>query len=161
MRVLVIGSGGREHAIVWKLHREGATLFCVPGNPGIAQFATCLSPLRDFDALAEWAIEQKIDVTVVGPEAPLAAGVVDAFDRRGLAAFGPTQAAAALESSKVFMKRLCRRYGVPTAPCRIFEDAESAAAYVRSAGRPLVIKADGLAAGKGVTVAVTVDDGLA
>jgi phosphoribosylamine--glycine ligase len=161
MRVLVIGSGGREHAIAWKLHREGAELFCAPGNPGIAQVATCLSPLRDFDALAQWAIDHEIDVTVIGPEAPLAAGIVDAFDRRGLAAFGPTRAAAELESSKVFMKRLCQRYGVPTAPCRIFEDAGSAAAYVRSAGRPLAIKADGLAAGKGVTVAATVEAGLA
>lgn len=162
MRVLVIGSGGREHSIAWKLHREGATLFCAPGNPGIADVATCLPHLSDdLDALARWATDSHIDITVVGPEAPLAAGAVDTFARRGLPAFGPTQAAAALESSKAFMKRLCLRYGIPTSPCRIFEDAATATAYVRNAGRPLVIKADGLAAGKGVTVAASVDEGLA
>jgi phosphoribosylamine--glycine ligase len=162
MRVLVIGSGGREHSIIWKLHREGVTLFCASGNPGIAEVATCLpQSLGGSDALAGWAAQNEIDVTVVGPEAPLAAGVVDAFARRGLRIFGPTQAAAALESSKVFMKLLCRRYGIPTAPFRIFEDAGAAAAHVRTACRPLVIKADGLAAGKGVTVAAGVEEGLA
>jgi phosphoribosylamine---glycine ligase len=162
MRILVIGSGGREHSIIWKLHQEGATLFCAPGNPGIAELATCLPHrLEDFDALAEWAALNEIDVTVVGPEAPLAAGVVDTFARRGLPIFGPTQAAAAIEFSKAFMKRLCQRYGIPTAPFGIFDDVTAAGAYVRNARRPLVIKADGLAAGKGVTVAAGVEEGLA
>jgi phosphoribosylamine--glycine ligase len=162
MRVLVIGSGGREHAIIWKLHGEGAELFCAPGNPGIAEIATCLTEIGgDFEGLAAWAAQHEIDATVVGPEVPLAGGVVDTFVRRGLRIFGPTQAAAALESSKVFMKQLCRRYGIPTAPFRIFDDAGAAAAYVRDVERPLVIKADGLAAGKGVTVAAGVDEGLA
>ena len=162
MRVLVIGSGGREHAIVWKLRQEGATLFCAPGNPGIAEIAECLplSP-NDFSALAECARAKEIDLTVVGPEAPLAAGIVDAFAQRGVPVFGPTQSAATLESSKVFMKRLCRRYGIPTAPFQIFDAPNLAAAYVERAGRPLVIKADGLASGKGVTVAATPDEGVA
>jgi phosphoribosylamine--glycine ligase len=154
MRVLVIGAGAREHALAWKLRRDGATVFCAPGSPGTAGVAATvpLSPL-DADALADWAAAQAIDVALVGPEAPLAAGVVDVFERRGLAAFGPTAAAAQLESSKIFMKRLCRRYGIPTAGFRIFEDAGAAVEFVRRAGRPLVVKADGLAAGKGVTVA--------
>jgi phosphoribosylamine---glycine ligase len=161
MRALIIGAGGREHAIIWKLHQDGATLFCAPGNPGIGDVATCVPrSLGDFDALAGWAAQNEIDVTVVGPEAPLAAGVVDAFARRGLRIFGPTQAAAQLESSKVFMKQLCQRYGIPTAPFQVFDDAGAAAAYVQSARRALVIKADGLAAGKGVTVAAGVDEGL-
>lgn len=161
MRALVIGAGGREHSIIWKLHQEAVTLFCAPGNPGIGHLATCVPGLEGSDALAAWAAENEIDVTVVGPEAPLAGGVVDAFSRRGLRIFGPTRAAASLESSKVFMKRLCERFGIPTAPFRVFDDAGAAAAYVRSARRPLVIKADGLAAGKGVTVAAGVEDGLA
>ncbi len=162
MNVLVIGSGGREHSIAWKLHREGVTLYCVPGNPGIAEIATSLpQSLHDLDALAECALVHHIDLTFVGPEAPLAAGLVDVFARRGLRAFGPPAAAAALESSKVFMKRLCQRYEIPTAPFRVFDDVEGAAAYVQGAGRPLVIKADGLAAGKGVTVATSADEGVA
>ena len=162
MRVLVIGSGGREHAIAWKLHQDGVTLFCAPGNAGIGEIATCLPhSLGDVDALAQWAAGNDIDMTVVGPEAPLAAGVVDAFGRQGLGIFGPSQAAAAVESSKVFMKRLCQRYDIPTAPFEIFEDAGAAVTYVRNARRPLVIKADGLAAGKGVTVAASVEEGVA
>ncbi len=162
MNVLVIGSGGREHAIAWKLHQEGATLHCAPGNPGIAEIATTFSQSpEDLDALAEYALRSHIDLTFVGPEAPLAAGIVDVFGRRGLRVFGPDRAAATLESSKAFMKRLCQRYEIPTAPFRVFDDAETAAAYVRSAARPLVIKADGLAAGKGVTVAASPDEGVA
>jgi len=162
MRVLVIGSGGREHAVAWKLRQEGVRVYCAPGNPGIAEIADCL-PLSPQDpaALAESALANEIDLTFVGPEAPLAAGLVDDFAGRGLRVFGPTRAAAALESSKAFMKRLCHRYGIPTAPFQIFDAPSLAAEHVRRAGRPLVIKADGLAAGKGVTVAPTPEEGLA
>ena len=162
MRVLVIGSGGREHAIVRTLHQEGVTPFCAPGNPGISEIAECLpqSP-SDLAALAECAQAREIDLTLVGPEAPLAAGIVDVFAQRGVRAFGPTRSAAILESSKVFMKRLCQRYGIPTAPFQIFDAPGPAATYVERAGRPLVVKADGLAAGKGVTVAATPDEGIA
>jgi len=163
MRVLVIGSGGREHAIAWKLHQEGEiTTFCAPGNPGIAGVANLLSlPLDDWQALVDAAEHHNIDLTFVGPEAPLASGIVDAFVQRGLRVFGPTQAAAVLESSKVFMKTLCRRHAIPTAPFRIFDDASEAIDYIRDAKRPLVVKADGLAAGKGVTVATTPEAAVA
>jgi len=163
MRVLVIGSGGREHAIAWKLHQEGEiTTFCAPGNPGIAGVANLLSlPLDDWQALVDAAEHHNIDLTFVGPEAPLASGIVDAFVQRGLRVFGPTQAAAVLESSKVFMKTLCRRHAIPTAPFRIFDDAGEAIDYIRDAKRPLVVKADGLAAGKGVTVATTPEAAVA
>ena len=163
MRVLVVGSGGREHALAWALRRDGdATVFCAPGNPGISQVAECIptDPL-DVGALADQASRLEVDLALVGPEAPLAAGVVDVFVARGLRVIGPTRAAAELESSKAFMKTLCARYEIPTAPFRIFETAEEAAAYVRRADRPLVIKADGLAAGKGVVVAGTAAEGVA
>jgi phosphoribosylamine---glycine ligase len=154
MRVLVIGSGAREHAMAWKLRGEGATVFCTPGNPGTAEVAVSVPQAPGgLAGLADWAQAQGIDVAVVGPEAPLAAGAVDVFERHGLRAFGPCAAAAELESSKVFMKQLCRRYGIPTAAFQIFDDPHAAVDYVRRAGRPLVVKADGLAAGKGVTVA--------
>ena len=162
MRVLVIGSGGREHALAWALAQpQGITSFVAPGNPGIAQMATCLpcSPL-DLEALADLAAHHAVDVTIVGPEASLAAGIADVFGRRGLPVFGPTRAAAHLEASKVFMKMLCRRYGIPTAEFRIFDDAGEATEYIRQSGRPLVIKADGLAGGKGVVVAATVEEGV-
>jgi phosphoribosylamine--glycine ligase len=158
MAILVVGSGGREHALAWALAQEDrtTTLFCAPGNPGIASVATCIpcSPL-DVDALAGEAARRRIALTIVGPEAPLAAGLVDAFAARGLRAFGPTRDAAAIESSKIFMKTLCRRYEIPTAAARTFDDAGRALEYVRSAARPLVVKADGLAAGKGVVMART------
>lgn len=164
MAVLVVGSGGREHALAWALAQEDRTTtpFCAPGNPGIASVATCIpcSPL-DFDALAGEVSRRGIDLTIVGPEAPLAAGLVDAFAARGLAVFGPTREAAAIESSKIFMKDLCRRYEIPTAEARAFDDAAAALDYVRRAGRPLVVKADGLAAGKGVVVAQSPDEAAA
>jgi phosphoribosylamine--glycine ligase len=164
LRTLVIGSGGREHAIVWALTREdgGPAPFCAPGNPGIAEIATCLScSPDDLGALARCARGHSIDLTIVGPEGPLASGIVDVFAGHGLRAFGPSQAAARLEASKVFMKDLCRRYGIPTADFRVFDDPQEAVTYVRAAGRPLVVKADGLAAGKGVVVASTPEEATA
>jgi len=163
MRVLIVGSGGREHALAWALAQEGTTTtFCAPGNPGIATTATCLAHgALDLDALADAAESLGIDLTIVGPEAPLAAGLVDRFASRGLRAFGPTRDAAELERSKVFMKTLCRSYEIPTSPFRVFTEPGAAAAYVHGAGRPLVIKADGLAGGKGVVVAQTEAEGVA
>ncbi len=162
MRVLVIGSGAREHAVAWKLRQEGLNVFCAPGNPGIAEVATVVPhSSSDTAALSQWAMQHEIDMTVVGPEEPLAHGMVDVFQRRGLRIFGPSRRAAALESSKVWMKRLCRRYGIPTSPFHAFDEASAACAHIRRAGRPLVIKTDGLAAGKGVTVAMSADEGVA
>ncbi len=162
MRVLVIGSGGREHALVWALQQSrDVTPVCAPGNPGIAASARCLPySALDLGSLAAAAEGEGIDLTIVGPEAPLASGIVDAFVRRGLRIMGPTQAAAALEASKVFMKTLRQRYDIPTAPFQIFDDAGDATAYVRRSGRPVVVKVDGLAGGKGVVVASTVEEGV-
>ena len=161
MKVLVIGGGGREHAIVWKLAQspQQPTLFCAPGNPGIAQLATCV-PIgaEDVQALADFAEKEGIDFTVVGPEAPLLAGIVDHFEERGLKAYGPKRAAALIEGSKAFAKEIMTRANVPTAYYADFTDAEAARAYVREQGAPIVIKADGLAAGKGVVVAHTLEE---
>lgn len=158
MKVLVIGGGGREHALAWKLRQsEGVSqVFVAPGNAGTARDAQLTNlALTDKLALREWAQANGIDLTVVGPEAPLAAGVVDEFRVHGLAIFGPTQAAAQLESSKAFSKAFMRRHGIPTARYQTFTDPAQAHAYVDAQGAPIVVKADGLAAGKGVVVALT------
>lgn len=163
MQVLVIGSGGREHALAWKAAQSASVekVYCVPGNPGIAQIAECVPmDITDNDALVAFALENKIDLTIVGPEVPLANGVVDAFRAKGLAIFGPTQAAAQIEGSKSFAKDLMKKYGIPTAAFEVFTDAEAAKAYIVEQGAPIVIKADGLAAGKGVVVAMTLDEAL-
>lgn len=161
VRVLVIGAGGREHALAWKLSRDSARpqVFVSPGNPGTAEVAenVPISP-ADIQGLVEFGERSAIDLTVVGPEAPLAEGIVDAFRTRGLRIFGPTRAAARLESSKAFAKDLMRRYGIPTASFQIFDRPAPAIEYVRRLQRPAVVKADGLAAGKGVVVAQTVDE---
>lgn len=158
MKVLVIGSGGREHALAWKL-AQSPKLQCVyvaPGNGGTARDARLENvPITDPAALAEFAIREKVTLTVVGPEAPLAAGVVDLFRERGLRIFGPTKAAAQLESSKAFAKAFMQRHGIPTASYATFTSAAEAHAHVDRTGAPIVIKADGLAAGKGVVVATT------
>ena len=159
MKILVIGGGGREHALVWKLaqSKRVTRLYCAPGNAGIAQQAECVPiPALDGENLAAFAVEKKIDFTVVGPEAPLCAGMVDRFQARGLRVFGPNRRAAQLEGSKVFSKELMRKHGVPTAHAAIFDNAEDARAEIRKRGAPLVVKADGLAAGKGVIVAQSV-----
>jgi phosphoribosylamine--glycine ligase len=156
MKILVIGGGGREHALVWKLRQSPrvTALYCAPGNAGIAQDATCV-PLKisDHSALIAFAETEKIDLTVVGPDDALAAGLVDAFQARGLRIFGPTQAAARLESSKVFAKAFMERHGIPTARSRSFEDSAEAHRYCQQLNYPLVVKADGLALGKGVIIA--------
>ncbi|SDX09465.1 phosphoribosylamine--glycine ligase [Marininema mesophilum] len=162
MRVLVIGSGGREHALVWKLKQspQVTELYCAPGNSGIGQIAECIPQLSatDVEGLQAFAEEKSIDLTVVGPEDSLLAGVVDAFTSRGLAIFGPNQAAAQVEGSKKFAKELMEKYEIPTGAYRAFTQAEEALKYVREQGAPIVIKADGLAAGKGVTVAHSINE---
>ncbi|MDR2129445.1 MAG: phosphoribosylamine--glycine ligase [Burkholderiaceae bacterium] len=159
MKVLVIGGGGREHALAWKLAQSPRVqqVFVAPGNGGTALTPGLQNvPIGDCKALRDWALQTQIDLTVVGPEQPLAAGVVDDFRAHGLRIFGPTQAAARLESSKAFSKDFMRRHGIPTAAYETFTDAAAARAYVDQLGAPIVVKADGLAAGKGVVVAQTV-----
>lgn len=159
INVLVIGSGGREHALTWALSASPilGRLYCAPGNGGIARVATCvdLDPLNA-DAVIAFCRENDIGLVVVGPEAPLVAGLVDRLDAAGIRAFGPTAGAARLEGSKGFTKDLCARFGIPTAAYARFDDAEQAKGYIRAQGAPIVVKADGLAAGKGVVVAETV-----
>ena len=158
MKVLVIGGGGREHALAWRLKQsEGVSqVFVAPGNAGTARDAQLVNlPITDKVALREWVQREGVALTVVGPEAPLAAGVVDEFRAHGLAIFGPTQAAAQLESSKAFSKAFMKRHGIPTAEYETFTDPQKAHAYVDAKGAPIVVKADGLAAGKGVVVAMT------
>lgn len=158
MKVLVIGSGGREHALAWKLVQSPKvqTVYVAPGNGGTATDPRLQNlPVTDFAELADFVVKEKVALTVVGPEGPLAAGVVDLFRERGLRIFGPTQAAAQLESSKAFAKDFMKRHGIPTAAYETFSDAAAAHAYVDRQGAPIVVKADGLAAGKGVVVATT------
>ncbi|MEC8436119.1 MAG: phosphoribosylamine--glycine ligase, partial [SAR324 cluster bacterium] len=161
MKVAVLGSGGREHALVWKLSQSERIkeLFCVPGNPGIAQLAKCVPlPLHDHQNLIHWANKEGISLTIVGPEDPLSNGIVDSFQAAGLKIYGPNQKAAQLESSKTFAKQIMKFYGVPTAKSASFTELGLALRYVEENGAPIVIKADGLAAGKGVTVATSIGE---
>ncbi len=161
MKVLVIGSGGREHALAWRLAKSESvdTVYVAPGNAGTAMDEALTNvPVTDLEALADFARDNQVDLTVVGPEAPLAAGVVNLFRSRGLAIFGPTREAAQLESSKDFAKAFMKRKGIPTADYETFSDPQAAHDYIRAKGAPIVIKADGLAAGKGVVVAMTEDE---
>ena len=161
LRALVVGSGAREHAIAWKLLQGGALdeLYAAPGNPGMAAFANCVPIPADATVeLAEFAASLKIDLTVVGPELPLVQGIGDEFAQRGLVLLGPSRAAAEVEGSKVFTKELCQRYGVPTADARTVHNRAEAEKAVRALGVPVVLKADGLAAGKGVSVCHTRDE---
>ena len=164
MRILVIGGGGREHALVWKLSQSPKVdkIFVCPGNPGMKNLAECVAlPLTDLEAVADFAEKESVALTVVGPEATLVAGIVDVFNKRGLAIFGPTAAAAEIEGSKAFSKQLMAKYGIPTAFFKICEDIDTAKAYIKEKGAPIVVKADGLAAGKGVVVAMTEAEALA
>jgi phosphoribosylamine--glycine ligase len=159
MNILLHGSGGREHALAWKIAASPLTdrLYCAPGNAGIAQEAECVAlDIADHAAVIAFCRTGKIDFVVVGPEAPLVAGIVDDLEAAGIKAFGPTRAAAQLEGSKGFTKDICRANAIPTAAYERFTAAEPAKAYVRARGAPIVVKADGLAAGKGVVVAQTV-----
>ena len=160
MKILVIGGGGREHALAWKLANDSRKpqVYCAPGNAGTAEVGINLDlSAGHVDGLLAWALENKPDLTVVGPEAPLCAGLVDRFVEKGLRVFGPCQAAAQLEGSKIFAKEVMESAGVPTARAKWFTEVEPARAYIREIGAPLVVKADGLAAGKGVTVCATIE----
>jgi phosphoribosylamine---glycine ligase len=156
--VLVVGAGAREHALVWALARSRSVgaVWAAPGNPGIATMAQTVSlPVMDVDAIADWAQAREIDLVVVGPEAPLALGLADLLDARGIPVFGPSRIAAELEWSKAFAKDFMRRHGIPTAPYGVFTEIEAAVDFIQTAGGPLVVKADGLAAGKGVMICAT------
>ncbi len=160
-KVLVLGAGSREHAIAARIALEGHDVLTLPGNAGTAKIGRNVAGRADAVAqVVDVATRERVDLVVVGPEAPLVAGVVDALEAAGVRAFGPTRAAAALEGSKVFMKRFLKRHAIPTAEFEVFEDAGAAEAYVRAANRPLVVKTDGLAAGKGVVVASSVTEAL-
>jgi phosphoribosylamine--glycine ligase len=161
MRILIIGSGGREHALVWKIAQSKLVdkIFCAPGNGGIASQAECIDiKAEDIARLLEFARKEKIDLTVVGPEAPSALGIVDEFAQNKLKIFGPNRKAAQLESSKVFAKEFMAKYSIPTASFKVFDNADEAKKYIDKKGAPCVVKADGLAQGKGVIVAKTAEE---
>lgn len=164
MKVLVVGGGGREHTLVWKIAQSPLveTIFCAPGNPGIAELAECVHIGTDeIEALCEFAQAEQVDLTVVGPEVPLTMGIVDRFQAAGLEVFGPNKAAAQIEGSKGFSKDLMAKYDIPTAAYQSFTDHAAAVAYIKEQGAPIVVKADGLAAGKGVIVAMTEEQAIA
>jgi phosphoribosylamine---glycine ligase len=164
MRILVVGGGGREHALCWAISASPlcTKLFCAPGNAGIAEVAECVEVgAEDISGQVALAQREKIDFVVIGPDAPLVAGMADAFTAAGIKVFGPSKQAAQLEGSKGFTKELCRRHGIPTAAYERFTDTAKAEAYIRKQGAPIVVKADGLAAGKGVIVAETVEQAIA
>ncbi len=166
MKILLIGSGGREHALAWKLSQGASVdkIYCVPGNPGMAEIAKCENvdlPVGDLEALAHFAEQKGCQLTVVGPEAPLVAGIADVFESHNLAVFGPSKLAAQLEGSKSFSKELMAKYNIPTAFFKVCRTAAEARAFIGVKGAPIVVKADGLAAGKGVVVAMTEEEALA
>ena len=161
MKVLVVGGGGREHAICWKLAQSPKVteLYCAPGNAGIAQVATCVNvKATDVEGMVKWAKENAMDFVMVAPDDPLALGMVDAMDEAGIPAFGPRANAAIIEASKAFSKALMKKYNIPTAAYETFTELDKALAYIDEQGAPIVVKADGLALGKGVVVASTVDE---
>ncbi len=163
MKILVVGGGGREHALVWKIARSPlvSKIFCAPGNPGTASLAENVPIAVDqVDKLLAFAYEMKIDLTVVGPEQPLSLGIVDLFENHGLKIFGPSQKAALIEGSKAFSKDLMHKYSIPTAAYGVFTDLVEAEAFINQTGAPIVVKADGLAAGKGVIIAQTCEEAL-
>lgn len=163
LRVLVVGGGGREHALVWKISQSPRVkeIYCAPGNAGIGELARCINiPAENIDELVEFALKNKIDLTVVGPEVPLTLGIVDKFLANGLKVFGPTQRAAEIEGSKAFSKELMAKYQIPTAKYQVFTGVQQAKDFIKELGVPCVVKADGLAAGKGVMVCFTLEEAL-
>lgn len=163
LRVLVVGGGGREHALVWKISQSPRVkeIYCAPGNAGIGELARCINiPAENIDELVEFALKNKIDLTVVGPEVPLTLGIVDKFVANGLKIFGPTQRAAEIEGSKAFSKELMAKYQIPTAKYQVFTGVQQAKDFIKELGVPCVVKADGLAAGKGVMVCLTLEEAL-
>ena len=167
MKVLVVGSGGREHALIWKISKSsrltahGSRIFCAPGNAGISKIAECISiGVEDIKGLLSFAKEELIDLTVVGPEGPLTLGIVDEFEKAGLRIFGASKRAAEIEGSKVFSKALMKKYGIPTAEYEVFTDRDKAISFLKEKGLPIVVKASGLAAGKGVIVATTLKEAV-
>ncbi|ROR26435.1 phosphoribosylamine--glycine ligase [Mobilisporobacter senegalensis] len=164
MKVLIVGSGGREHAIAWKVARSEKVeeIFCAPGNGGIEEYAECIDiPVTDFISLADFADNNKIDLTIIGPDDPLVAGIVDVFEERGLRVFGPRKNAAIIEGSKSFSKDLMKKYNIPTAAYETFDKAEDAYAYLEQCSYPIVLKADGLALGKGVLICYKKEEAMA
>jgi len=162
MNVLVIGSGGREHALCWKIKQSPLVqkVYCAPGNAGITSEAQCVDiSVSDFDSLIDFAVKNSIELTIVGPEQPLSEGIVDLFEENGLKIFGPCQAAAELEGSKVFSKNLMKKYKIPTAEYSTFTDLNSALSWIKHINLPFVVKADGLAAGKGVIICNSPSEG--
>ena len=161
MKILVVGSGGREHALCWKIaqSKKVSKIYCAPGNAGVAEVAECVAiGAMEFEKLADFAQEKEIDLTVIGMDDPLVGGVVDVFEERGLRIFGPRKNAAILEGSKAFSKDLMKKYNIPTAAYENFDDAEKALAYLETASFPIVLKADGLALGKGVLICNTLEE---
>ncbi|HAH70262.1 MAG TPA: phosphoribosylamine--glycine ligase, partial [Succinivibrionaceae bacterium] len=165
MKILIVGNGGREHALAWKAAQSPLAdkVFVAPGNPGTAReekMENVPIPVNDLEGLRDFAKREHIDLTIVGPEAPLVAGISDLFEKSGLKVFGPSKAGAQLEGSKSFTKDFLKRHGIPTAAYEVFTDTKNACDYIEKHGAPIVIKADGLAAGKGVVVAMTKQEAL-
>ena len=161
MKILIVGSGGREHAIAWKVAQSPKVdkIYCAPGNAGISEYAECVDiGAMEFDKLVAFAKEKQIDLTVVGMDDPLVGGIVDAFEAEGLRVFGPRKNAAILEGSKAFSKDLMKKYDIPTAAYENFDDPQKALEYLETADMPIVLKADGLALGKGVLICNTLEE---
>ena len=163
MKILIIGGGGREHAIAWKVSRSPKVkkLYCAPGNAGIEEFAECINiPVSNHEDLSNFALSESIDLTIIGPDDPLGNGIVDVFEKKGLRVFGPRMNAAIIESSKVFSKDLMKKYNIPSAAYEVFENPDKAIEYLETSRFPIVIKADGLALGKGVLICMNYDEAI-